>query len=89
MGQAYVCDRCRDVFDEPDVKVGVLNLFSEDQTITLCDDCANKLDEWLNPEATEQIKKYLKGSDSRGNKAKAPANTSNDVKERKTEGDGK
>jgi len=59
MGQAMICDRCQEIFDEKWIKRGTLNLFSEEMDITLCDECANKLDEWLHPEETKAINKWI------------------------------
>lgn len=60
MGQAMICDRCKEIFDEIWVKRGSLNLFSEEMDITLCNECASELDEWLHPEETKAINKWIK-----------------------------
>jgi len=56
-----ICDKCQKIFDEKKVKRGTLNLFSEEMDITLCNECANKLDEWIHPEETEIINEWTKG----------------------------
>jgi len=60
MGQAMICDRCQKIFDEKEIKRGTLNLFAEEMDITLCDGCANKLDEWLHPKETKIINEWIK-----------------------------
>ena len=61
MGQAYICDRCKNLFEEKQIKTGTIDLWNEAQGICLCFDCANELDEWLHPEEAKAIKKYIKG----------------------------
>ena len=60
MPHAIICHHCDGLFKDEHVNQGMIEgLWSESMSVDLCDDCRNKLDEWLHPEATEVIKKYI------------------------------
>jgi len=62
MSNLVICNHCENTFKEEDTDFGEIKGFwTNDQKVHLCQECKNKLDEWLNPESAKRLKEYLKG----------------------------